>query len=285
MGGSESKPVPAPPPVKPWRTMNWGDKQSTLDYVKNYKPLSEGQQIRILLHGPEGSGKSSFINSVQSVLHGRMYIHALAAIHGSSFTKRYTTYKIQKGGSGVFYPFVFNDIMGLSPQGGLHVDDVKLALRGHVKEGYQFNPDSKLSENDPDYVKSPTDNDKVHVLVCVIPANTLSIMPHELLQKIKDIREEASDLGIPQVVILTKIDVAYPEIREDLQSVYKVTYLKKQMEKLSADVGIPLNCIFPEKNYHEEITLDNDVDSLILSILRNLINFGEDCINFHENHP
>ena len=64
------------------------DTQSTLQYLKNYKPLNEGQQLRILLHGPDGAGKSSFINSVQSIFRGRMYVQALADnTSGSSFTK------------------------------------------------------------------------------------------------------------------------------------------------------------------------------------------------------
>ncbi|TNN24930.1 hypothetical protein EYF80_064942 [Liparis tanakae] len=55
------------------------------------------------------------------------------------------------------------------------------------------------------------------------------------------------------------------------------------MEQFSEDVGIPMNCIFPVKNYDSEIDLDDDTDSLILSALRNIINFAEDSINFHLN--
>lgn len=57
------------------------------------------------------------------------------------------------------------------------------------------------------------------------------------------------------------------------------------MEQFSADVGIPMNCIFPVKNYHEEIDLDSDVDLLILSALKHIINFGEDFVNFKKFEP
>ncbi len=53
-----------------------------------------------------------------------------------------------------------------------------------------------------------------------------------------------------------------------------------QVEKFSKQVGIPMNCIFPVKNYHSEIKLNDDVDSLILSALTNIINFGKDHIIF-----
>ena len=35
-----------------------------------------------------------------------------------------------------FYPFVFNDIMGLDSSKGVLVDDVKLALMGRMKDNY-----------------------------------------------------------------------------------------------------------------------------------------------------
>uniref|UniRef100_A0A8C9ZDF1 Interferon-induced protein 44-like n=1 Tax=Sander lucioperca TaxID=283035 RepID=A0A8C9ZDF1_SANLU len=256
------------------------DRQSDLQYVKDYKPQTDGQQLRILLHGPVGAGKSSFINSVQSVLRGRMYAQALVNnISRGCFTKKYTTYKIPKD-QRTFYPFVFNDIMGLAPVKGVSVDDVKLALKGCVKEDYAFNPESTLSEDNQFYNKHPTTNDKVHVLVCVIDANTVINMSEEIVKKIRDIRMEASKLSIPQVAIFTKIDAICPEIKEDVKNVYKIKSIK---EKFSVNVGIPMSCIFPVENYHEEINLNNDVDSLILSALKHLIDFGDDCINFHKS--
>ncbi len=49
---------------------------------------------------------------------------------------QYETYKIHKYPEG-FYSFIFNDIMGLEKDSGVHVEDVKLAMRGHVTEGYE----------------------------------------------------------------------------------------------------------------------------------------------------
>lgn len=57
------------------------------------------------------------------------------------------------------------------------------------------------------------------------------------------------------------------------------------MERFSAEVGIPMNCIFPVKNYSEEIETDDNIDMLILSALKNILNFGSDFINFRKQHP
>ncbi|XP_040925548.1 interferon-induced protein 44-like isoform X2 [Betta splendens] len=289
MGGNSSKheasPTPPPPPPsplfdKPWRDIYWDLNQQALDCVRKYKPSIEGQQLRILLHGDVGVGKSSFINSVQSVLRGRMCVEALVDNKATvCFTKGYTTYTIQKGGPGSFYPFMFNDIMGLSTNKGILVDDIILALKGHVKEGYKFNPESKLSEGDQFYNKSPSDNDKVHVLVCVVPADTIPLMKDEVIKKIKEIRINASRLGIPQVAVITKVDEACPEVKKDLRNVYRSKCIKQRMEQFSANVGIPMNCIFPLRNYHQEINFNNNVDSLILSVLKSIINFGDDFID------
>ncbi|XP_014835544.1 PREDICTED: interferon-induced protein 44-like, partial [Poecilia mexicana] len=96
MGGSSSQPSPPPPPPPSpllrtsWREITWGDNRNVLQYLKNFRPQSEeANHIRVLLYGPVGAGKSSFINSVNNVLQGRMTHEALASNKTSdqSFTK------------------------------------------------------------------------------------------------------------------------------------------------------------------------------------------------------
>uniref|UniRef100_A0A3B5QR55 Interferon-induced protein 44-like n=2 Tax=Xiphophorus maculatus TaxID=8083 RepID=A0A3B5QR55_XIPMA len=258
----------------------WGgeNKQELLKYVKNFQPQNEEiEAIRVLLHGPVGAGKSSFINSVNNVLQGRMTNEALASSTTSnqSFTKIYQTYKIKKEGRGNFYPFVFNDIMGLEEKTGVRTDDIKLALKGHVKDGYKFNPISSLSDVDPSYNSSPSVSDRVHILVCIYDANAPQ-MKSSVLQKMKEVREAASELGIPQLAILTHIDSACGETQKNLKNVYRSKHLKKKMGDFSSSLGIPMNCILLMKNYSHEIQLNPDVDTLILNALKLMIDFGDD---------
>ncbi|XP_051264785.1 interferon-induced protein 44-like [Dicentrarchus labrax] len=269
---------------KPWREINWGERQRVLQSVQDYKPHIEGLQLRILLHGLVGTGKSSFINSVRSVLEGKMCILAAAEnAHHGCFTKKYTTYKIQKGSPDVFYPLVLNEMIGLkngTPRNRkIHVKDVTQLMKGGVKDDYMFNPECKISKDDQYYNASPTVNDKVHVLVSVIDANTVSLMKPQVLEVMLDIRKEAKELGIPQVAILTKIDKVCPEIKKDIKNVYRSIKLHEKMKEFSANSGIPMDNIFAVKNYHEEINLNSDADSLILSALRHIISTGEDFLN------
>ncbi|TNN22453.1 Interferon-induced protein 44-like [Liparis tanakae] len=111
-------------------------------------------------------------------------------------TMGHTTYKIY-GQPRVIYPFVFTDTMGLEERSdeGVCVEDIKLAMKGHIKEGYNFDPRYVISEDDPNYNKEPTLEDKVHVLVCVIDANTLHLLGDNHLRKMREVRLAASDMG------------------------------------------------------------------------------------------
>ncbi|KAK2812315.1 hypothetical protein Q5P01_000032 [Channa striata] len=284
----EPSPPPSPTLKEPWRKISWRDKQKDLQYVQEYQPENSNiKSLRILLYGPVGAGKSSFINSVSNILRGRMTIPAAASATTSdrSFTKSYETHKIRKGKGQpkTFYPFVFNDIMGLEEgsDAGVSAEEIKLVIKGHVREGHKFNSTSPLPDHGPGYNPDPAPDDKVHVLVCVISANSAEIQD-SVLEKISNIREIAGDLGIPQMAIITNIDTACGETEKDVKNVYKSKHLKKKMTDFSAAVGIPVNCIFPVKNYSHEIEINNDVDSLILSALRRMIDFGDDFI---ENMP
>ncbi|KAJ0057967.1 hypothetical protein NL108_007178 [Boleophthalmus pectinirostris] len=218
-------------PATPWRIVQTDDKDSYLDSIKKFQlTKDEVQHIRIMLYGPTGSGKSSFINSVERILRDRVTSQALSdSIGGSSFTKKYRTHSIKKDSSS-YYPFVFTDVMGLEKERkkGACPEDIALAFKGHVKDGYTFNPQTSISPTDPFYNSSPTMNDKTHVLVCVVSASTGHLLGNEHLEKIRDVRLEASDLGIPQIVVLTKIDEACPEVHLNIKKVFTSNIIKKE---------------------------------------------------------
>ncbi|XP_034084804.1 interferon-induced protein 44-like [Gymnodraco acuticeps] len=267
-----------------------GKQVRDLQIVNDYQPFKKDVQLRLMLYGPAGAGKSSFINSVDSVLRGKITHRAAAdSLFRGSFTTKYREYKIQKV-PGTHYPFVFNDIMGLERDAGkgVCVEDVKLAMKGHVKNGYQFNPISPISVDDQHYNRDPSLNDRVHVLVCVIPGNIAGLQnddnPSQLLtedfeKQLREVRLATSDMGIPEFAILTRIDETCPEVNKDIRNVYKSKYLKKKIEEVSGRMGFPQNCIFPVKNYHSEINIHDDTDTLILSALTGMIESGEDFVN------
>ncbi|MEQ2243825.1 hypothetical protein ILYODFUR_010807 [Ilyodon furcidens] len=257
---------------EPWLQMNWGDedKQSDLDVIKSYRPRAEDQELRILLHGPAGPGKPCFINCVNSVLESKVTCD-LSPVNNEAqkgFTKKYTSYKTQKGEEGNFYPFVLNEIMSRVTR-RLHVKDVKKAMKGHIKDGYTFNPECSLSKSDPYYKGSPHANDKVHVQVCVFASSSEDLLRNYVMETIQDIRDDAAVLGIPQVAIFTKIGKACSKTKK-VRNFYRTKLLYEKVEDFSRQTGIPEYCILHVKNYTMEKNL-NDVDALIVGALNCVI--------------
>ncbi|RXN11788.1 interferon-induced 44-like protein [Labeo rohita] len=82
--------------------------------------------------------------------------------------------------------------------------------------------------------------------------------------------------GIPQVIIMTKVDEACPLVKNDLKKVYTSKKIKEKMHFCSEMIGVPMNCIFPVKNYHDEIDTDDDVDVLVLKAFDQIVNFAHE---------
>ncbi|TWW54149.1 hypothetical protein D4764_0167770 [Takifugu flavidus] len=96
-----------------------------------------------------------------------------------------------------------------------------------------FNPSSPLKEGDEGYNPSPTLQDRVHVLVSVIPADGAVMLSDVMVKKMRKIRRAASDMGIPQLAIITKGDKACSTVKDNVENLYKSKYLKKKFNPSS----------------------------------------------------
>ncbi|XP_060754570.1 interferon-induced protein 44-like isoform X2 [Neoarius graeffei] len=254
-----------------------------LRYLKDFQPgNAEVSEVKILLHGPIGAGKLSFINSVNTVLQGYNTTSELAAGQSHSFTQEFKIHRLKKEKPGTFYPFTLSDSKGLEPgeSEGTQTKNIKKILKGHVESGHTVNPLKSTEECD----QKPSLKDKVHCLVSVLPADRISLTSDEVIQTMRDVRKKARDLGIPQVVVMSLVDKACPLVNKNLEKIYTSKKIKAKMEECSHTLGIPINCIFPVRNYHEQVTNDLYMDILILMAITNIIRFANDYIEDQVNN-
>ncbi|XP_027145976.1 interferon-induced protein 44-like isoform X3 [Larimichthys crocea] len=265
---------------KPWRSMVWETEKRTkmMESIKVYSPtVSSVSQLRVLLIGPVGAGKSSFFNSINSVFRGHVTSQAIAGSSTSSLTTQFRTYSVRAGRGGKPLPIILCDTMGLEENtgAGIDIDDIVNILKGHLPDCYQLNPSVALQSEALGYRKFPQIKDKIHCVAYVIDACKVSIMPAKLEEKLEAIRRKVNIMGIPQLVLMTKVDEACPFVSQDIRNIYKSSYIKEMMQEASARLGVPLSCIVPVKNYSEELELDPNCDILLLTAIIQMLRFAD----------
>ncbi|KAI4888383.1 hypothetical protein NFI96_003397 [Prochilodus magdalenae] len=263
----------------PWRKVPWSEKGKILDELMALRSTEE--VLRIVLYGPIGAGKSSFINSVQRALLGRNFIGAqeCSTCTGRSCTLSVKTYRLKKPG-GDQYPLEFVDTMGFEAEEdkGMLLEDLIKILEGYILDGYTCNPIESICNEHPKYNRSPSLHDKAHCLVSVLPADCVSMMESRIFENCKMVQDKAKELGIPHVIILTKVDKACEEVSKDVTNIYTSKKIEEKVDLCSNYTGISINSIYPVKNYHTEITQNDDADVLILMALRDIFNFANDYV-------
>ncbi|XP_045077907.1 interferon-induced protein 44-like isoform X2 [Coregonus clupeaformis] len=258
-------------------------KRQLKEKIQNYKSdVKSVSQVRVLLVGPVGAGKSSFFNSVNSVFRGNMTSQAICGSAGTSLTTQFRTFTIKSGKSGEPIPLILCDTMGMEEASGagLDMEDIVSIYKGHVQDRYQFNPMTPLSEDVPGYRKHVSLKDQIHCVVYVVDACRVSLMSAKIVEKFAAIRKKTNQIGIPQLVLLTKVDEACPLVSEELQNVYLSHYIQRKIQELSASLGIPVSGILPVKNYSQELELNQNTDILLLSTLDQMLNYAD---SFFEN--
>ncbi|XP_055073503.2 interferon-induced protein 44-like isoform X1 [Misgurnus anguillicaudatus] len=269
---------------KPWRDMLWTAerREELVKIIKDHKPLASSvNRVRILMIGPVGAGKSSFFNSINSIFMGHVTNKAMTGSSSTSLTTQFRTYPLKDGREGKPLPFVLCDTMGLEEQtgAGLDIEDISSILQGLIPDRYKvkwFNPVAPFEPNEQKSSRPPSLQEKIHCVVFVMDANIISLMSNKLKEKLATVRRKLNSLGVPQIVLMTKVDEACPLVEEDLQNVYVSSYIKSKVQEVSSRLGVPVSCVLPVKNYSQELELNLNCDLLLLTAVQQMLRFADD---------
>ncbi|XP_029551649.1 interferon-induced protein 44 isoform X3 [Salmo trutta] len=262
----------------PWREVAWTEEETLIESISSYKPGSEAlSEARVLLVGPVGAGKSSFISSVQSVFTGRFTNRAMVGSSSASFTKKVELQLFNIRGRSPEQPtaLVLCDVMGLGDgeTTGLTLHDTLAIIKGHAPEGHKFSPEQPVRSETVGYVKKPSLKDKVHCVVFVVDASKVSSYTKGLGTTFQQLREHISDLGVHQVALLTHVDQVCQETARDITQVYNSRIVQQTMTKAGALLGMSTSYIVPVKNYSSELDVDENTDILLLSAVDHILQY------------
>ncbi|XP_046729261.1 interferon-induced protein 44-like isoform X2 [Silurus meridionalis] len=268
----------------PWREVSWTDttRESLRKEFVSFKlptnyPVS---QMKALLLGPVGSGKSCFINSIRSTMYKRIVHLPNVGTAVNGFTKKLNNYDIRggKGGSPTVLSFCDMMAFGDDDSTGLSSADAISVIKGHIPKGYKFQPDAPATDAVSGYKKNPSINEQVHCVLFMLDAYKLGSYPSSLKSTLRKLHTTTSELGIPLLILLTHVDQVCPAVQENLMHVYSSRNVQEKMEKAAELVGLPLCYVLPVKNYVSQLTVDCNTDILLLSAVMSILQAVDDTL-------
>jgi len=248
------------------------EKESLLRLVRGYTPVQSPdfqlQFINVLIFGGVGAGKSSFLNSVESVLRNRLAMVSIAGEGVSSVTTK--VLKFQMSGTRI----CLWDCPGWTVR-DYRTGELGYLLDGHLPHNFDFK--ETVTRRSPGFVEMPTFADQVHCFVMAIPVGCVS--SREYTDRITELNNFARPRGIITLILLTKIDKYDAKLQNSgLAALNDDDDIGEIIKDLSEATGIIPNYILPVKNYNSERECQLHTDILLLSCLKRMTEAVDDLI-------
>ena len=85
-------------------------------------------------------------------------------------------------------------------------------------------------------------------------------------------------LGLPQIVLLTKVDKICRDVNADVTKTFTSSAVCSAVEKVATIMGLPRARVFPVKNYENETELVVGINILVLEALKRCLDLADDYI-------
>ncbi|XP_062590728.1 interferon-induced protein 44-like [Saccostrea cucullata] len=254
--------------------------QELKENIIRHEPFEEANvpESNILLVGQVDAGKSSFLNTINSIFKGKISSRSCSGSTENSLTKSFGKFHIRDPTSKKRLKFSICDTRGIEVELSIKDEDIGFTLDGNLPNHYTFNPFEKASTKVPGFVKDPTLKDRMHVVVFVIDGSTLDVLPEIIIKKLKYIKALAEDRGIPQLVFLTKMDKICEHVKKDISNMFTSEIVEGAVNKAANIIAIPRSHVFPVKNYEKKTKLHTNLDIVALGALYQALVFADDFL-------
>ncbi|KAH3825421.1 hypothetical protein DPMN_127296 [Dreissena polymorpha] len=285
--------------------INYPDYLDTLtEDIVSFKPSGKLRlsDVRILMLGPIGTGKSSFYNTINSVFKGRIYRSAPCGLSTNGITI-----------ASIVEYFLLCDTRGLKVTQGLYSLECNYLLDADIPDFYQ-----EVASNITNVFKSKEIEaavDKASNLLGLPRNHALPVKNYETemelddnisilaLMALRQVLHFAEDyiqrLSPPYSPDLAPMDFrVFPEVKSQLRGIrfaskQELTVAAKRIvssfdadcntlegvvNKISGLLGLHRNNILKVKNYEKEMELDDNITILALLSLRQLLFYAEDYL-------
>ena len=268
----------------------------------------------IILFGPSGSGKSSFIKSLYRSLYNsqilppevmnKLIIRGKYQNEGTlNFTKLYLVLKT-KTNSGI----TLCDTRGHFKMNQYEKEQFKILLDGKVKDGVKIEQrkerdpfslwefwkrDTELFPKEIFDAKEPGINCIPHAVVFVFDGSTDNVIQEEDIYFYKDLVNFSKNKGYQDIhVVLTRIDLFEKMVNKRYKHLpksernAKLNILKDQkIEKVIEILNVNRSNIHFIENYHEDNQKENnlEIDYHILKALVDILNSSESYMLYYMN--
>ncbi|KAK3597824.1 hypothetical protein CHS0354_029389 [Potamilus streckersoni] len=273
-----------------WRRMDWSVErlQKLKREVEQFLPVPgqiQVQRINILLLGQISAGKSSFVNTVDSIFSGCASNKAESANSENSVTKKYRQYKMRSS-DGKELAFRLCDTRGIEDGHYLRNGEIQQMLDGRKQDDQSSEPSSASRIT---YVRdlisalygwmkgriksTPTIdyNEKVYCAVYVLDSSSIETLPTTTETNLKECRKIMKQRGIPEVVLLTKADQCCREVDKHLKDICYSPAIKRAVQSVENKFSFNKKSIYPVVNMENEVEAGIEISILALMALKQML--------------
>ncbi|XP_067680291.1 interferon-induced protein 44-like [Haliotis asinina] len=269
---------------KAWRNVTHVAVESLRKDLEGFKPPGALQFTTILLVGQIGAGKSSYLNSLTSAFRGHVTSSVPTGSAPHSLTLQNEQHSIYTEPSKEPLKLRLWDTRGFE-QGMSQsmVSDIQDIIRGRPPSSMRMltlmsnlwnrQPERQLTQREEELLQQ-----KIHCVAFVIDGTVIDGLPQGVKDAFAQIKKTANEDGIPQTVLLTKIDKVSMMVNNNLSLALHSTQVRDLVEQTATLFELPRSHVFPVKNYEHESELNDDVDRLTLLSFRQMMRFTDDFL-------